>query len=275
MQCSWQPIKREHSTYIPQHIPSGSIFSGLLPQYGCHETETHAKQSVPWWKLAKLLNGFGRTGIGRFLRHSALLPERWVLSSSWMPGALPCWRPSGLLRNQIFPGHAPREYIKAKGYVTLPRDSCQVLTLRKTENGSWGTASANKLLKMFNECGHHPAAEAPLGLWVLWSGSSPTETDTSLQGYHSSEGKRRVVKSCNVQIKDFIKSNAAYLCWRDTLTELTSTILSKQRVLHRFAENLLQRTQFAFEVNYYEALYASNWELWVKNQNSAWYNKLG
>lgn len=108
---------------------------------------------------------------------------------------------------------------------------------------------------MFNECGHHSAAEPPLGHWVLWSGSSPTEADTNLQEYRSTEGKRRLVKSCNVQIKHFIKSDTAYLCWRGPLTELTSTILSKQRLLYCFAENPLQRTEFAFDVNYYEALY--------------------
>lgn len=77
------------------------------------------------------------------------------------------------------------------------------------------------------------AAEPPLGPWVPFS----------LQENHSTKGKKRLVKSCNMQIKNFIKSNTAYLGWRDTLTELTSTILSKQRILHYFTEKLLQRTQ--------------------------------
>lgn len=85
------------------------------------------KTICPWWKLAKPLNGFGRVGIGRFLRHSAPLPGCRVVSSSRMPGALLCCRPSRLLRNQIFPGHVPREHVKAKGYVTLPIVSYQVL----------------------------------------------------------------------------------------------------------------------------------------------------
>lgn len=91
MQTCWQPIKSQLSAHIPRHIPSGSIFSSLLPQYGCHERETHAKHNLSLgrnWQYPLL--GFGRMGTAWLLRHSALLPERCVASSSWMPGALVC-----------------------------------------------------------------------------------------------------------------------------------------------------------------------------------------
>lgn len=79
MQSCWRPIKRQLSTHIPRHIPDGFISSGLLPQYSCHEKRlmqdnlSHACWQTHWAV-------FGRTGIARLLRHSARLPEYWLVS---------------------------------------------------------------------------------------------------------------------------------------------------------------------------------------------------
>lgn len=76
MQSCWQPIKRLLSTHIPRHVPSGSIFSGLLPQHGCHE-KRHMQNNLSLGRNWQTLCALERTSIARLLRHTAPLPEYW------------------------------------------------------------------------------------------------------------------------------------------------------------------------------------------------------
>lgn len=141
MQSCWQPIKRQLSTHIPRRIPSGLIFSGLLPQYSCQE-KRHA--ILPLVNLANPTAQFWENGHRPAV--TSLCLASWKLGGEFIMNAR-CHgllRPSGWLIYQIFPVRAPWEDIDdwhtAYSFI-------RTLTPWETEKVSQEMLSINKLFK--------------------------------------------------------------------------------------------------------------------------------
>lgn len=202
MQSCWQPIKRLLSTHIPQHIPSGSIFRGLLPQTGCREKGDTCKTICPLVENGKLAVLWKDGHCPALTSHC---PASWLLGGEFITNARchEMLKAKWMAEISNISWRAPWEGIE-DWYITY--SSMPNLIPRETENVSQEILSTNKLLSC-NECGHHSAAEPP-----LVCSDHVILHNRERHQYCCIEGKERRVNSYNLQRKG-LKNNATVVYW--------------------------------------------------------------